>query len=90
MKKTSLRLFLPLVFTPSTVKKVILLLLFLAVLLPSPQALASEAERISCDVVVAGGGAGGISARAMISRAGMSSALSRSLAASSISCSPRS
>ncbi len=60
MNKTSPRLFRTLVFSPSTVRRMVLLLLLLpAVLFPLSQARASEAGRLSCDVVVAGGGAGG-------------------------------
>ena len=71
MKKTSPRLFPILVFPPSTVRKMVLLLFFLpAVLLYQPQAGASEAGRLSCDVVVAGGGAGGISAAITAARLG--------------------
>ena len=71
MKKTSPRLFPILVFPPSTVRKMVLLLFFLpAVLLYLPQAGASEAGRLSCDVVVAGGGAGGISAAITAARLG--------------------
>lgn len=72
MNKTSPRLFRTLVFSPSTVRRMVLLLLLLpAVLFPLSQARASEAGRLFCDVVVAGGGAGGISAAIAAARLGV-------------------